>query len=981
MNLKSITCLAITLLTTTFTLNAQVAPTTYVNTFIGTGGHGHTYPGATVPFGMVQLSPDTRLEGWDGCGGYHYSDDYIYGFSHTHLSGTGIPDYGDVLIMPFTGDEHWNNGYDGKPGYRSKFSHNREKASPGYYQVLLEDDAINVELTATARAGLHSYLFPEGEIQKIILDLEHRDRVTNSWMKIVSPTEIEGYRGSSAWAEDQRLYFVIQFSKPISAQKIELDNKLFEASDGAQGKSIKSILEFGKANGKPLLIKVGISAVSAENARLNLETEIPAWDFNKVKIEAQKLWDKELGKIQVKSNDVDQLTVFYSALYHTMVVPNIYNDVNGEYLGRDFKVHKAKRDYYTVFSLWDTYRAYHPLMTIIDVKRTNDFINTFLTQFEEGGLLPVWEFSSNETWCMIGYHSIPVIADAYLKGIRDYDQAKALTAMIKSAEQDHFGLKYYSQYGFVPADKDHESVSKTLEYAYDDWCIAKMAEAIGKDDAAQNFYLRAQGYKHLFDSKSGFMRARYNGSWFIPFDPREVNFNYTEANSWQYSFYVPHDMDYFIKLHNGKKGLENKLDSLFTAPQKTTGREQSDITGLIGQYAHGNEPSHHIAYLYNFAEVPWKTQEKVHHIMTNFYKNSPDGLIGNEDCGQMSAWAVLSALGFYPVCPGSNQYVIGKPHFEEMVVNLENGRKFTIKSHNLNGENIYISSVKLNGKEYLKSFLQHEDIANGGTLEFFMDKNPDLSWGTGTGNFPRTGINQNLMTVAPIIETNEQLFDSIATVSIYSYDNAEIHFTIDGSEPDLYSPKYYAPFKIMESTTVKFKAYKDGFIPSSTQTSKYTKRPQGLELSLKTEYAPQYSGNGKNTLIDGLEGSEDFRLGGWQGYQGKDLIADISIRKSGPVKSLQIGFFQDINAWIFMPEKVELWSSPDGKDYHLITSVRNDVPIDKWGVILKDFTFNSLNISDRFLRVKAISIKNCPENHKGSGYPAWIFSDEISVGF
>lgn len=961
---------------------AQHAPSSYVNPFIGTGGHGHTFPGATVPFGMMQLSPDTRLEGWDGCGGYHYSDEYIYGFSHTHLSGTGIPDYGDILIMPFTGEDYWNNGSDGKPGYRSHFSHEKEQASPGYYQVYLEDDNINAELTTTSRAGMHSYKFQQGTSQKLIIDLEHRDKVTNSWIKIISPTQIEGYRGSTAWAVDQQLYFYIEFSKPIVNQKFALDNlSITDTISFLEGKSVKTILDFGSGNGDALQVKIALSAVSPENAQLNLLTEIPGWDFEKIKKQATALWNKELGKIEVSSTNKDKLTVFYTALYHTMVVPNIYNDANGQYLGRDFKPHTTDHDYYTVFSLWDTYRAYHPLMTIIDQKRTDDFIRTFIKQYEEGGLLPVWEFSSNETWCMIGYHAIPVIADAYLKGIRGYDTDKALAAMVKSARQDHFGLKYYRNYGFIPADKDHESVSKTLEYAYDDWCIAQMAETMGNRTVADSFYLRAQGYKHLFDPATGFMRARNNGSWFIPFDPREVNFNYTEANSWQYSFYVPHDMNNFLKMHNGRKGLEKKLDSLFTAPQQTTGREQSDITGLIGQYAHGNEPSHHIAYLYNFAGTPWKTQEKVSYILNNFYTNSPDGLIGNEDCGQMSAWAVMSALGFYPVCPGSNQYVIGTPHFPEVTINLENGKTFTVRAENLTDKNIYVNAVTLNDKDYTKSFLTHDDIIAGGVLVFQMADQPNTLWGTGSGNEPFTGISSQPVVSAPIIDNHEQLFDENAMVSLTSNDNADIRYTLDGSEPDRNSALFTKPFSVNESCVLKFKGYKTGFIPSSTQVSRYVKRPQGLILRLQTKYAPQYSGNGLNTLIDGLKGSEDFRLGGWQGYQGTDLIADVTIENSNTIKSIDIGFFQDINAWIFMPQRIEILTSTDGINYALHSTLENDIPNDKWGVILKDFSFTNLAIKDRFIRIKAVSIKQCPDNHKGKGYPAWIFSDEITIKY
>lgn len=981
MNFRHLLISAVLVLLLNPIAEAQIQPANYVNPFIGTGGHGHTFPGATVPFGMVQLSPDTRLEGWDGCGGYHYSDEYVYGFSHTHLSGTGIPDYGDILLMPFTGDEYWNNGYNGEPGYRSRFSHAEESASPGFYSVKLLNYNIGVSLTATARAGMHSYVYNKGDIRKLMIDLEHRDQVTNSWLKVVSENEIEGYRGSKAWAEDQRLYFVIRFSQPFTNKRLALNNIPSDTLNYLEGSSVKGIFSFGQAADQPLIVKVGISAVSVENARLNLESEIPGWDFDLVRNNAKRLWNNELGKIEVESADKDKLSVFYTALYHTMVSPNIYNDIDGSFLGRDFKAHKADHDYYTVFSLWDTYRAFHPLMTIIDHKRTNDFIKTFIRQYEDGGLLPVWELSSNETYCMIGYHAVPVIADAFVKGIRGYDQEKALDAMLKSARQDMFGLKYYKAFGYTPADKEHESVSKTLEYAYDDWCIAKMAELMGKPEIADTFMIRAQGYKHLFDPATGFMRARYNGSWFMPFDEREVNFNYTEANSWQYSFYVPHDMNNFIKMHGGKKGLEAKLDGLFTAPAQTTGREQSDITGLIGQYAHGNEPSHHIAYLYNYAGVPWKTQEKINYIMNNFYTNSPDGLIGNEDCGQMSAWAVLSALGFYPVCPGSTQYVIGKPQFSEAAINLENGRKFIIRAENLSDSNIYIQSAELNGKLYSKSFILHEDIMNGGVLSFEMGNKPDVNWGNGAGNEPITGITSTPVLAAPVIDKHEQLFDESAVVSIVAESGAVIRYTTDGSEPDENSSVYGGPFKIDDSKVIKFKGYKTGFVATSVQTAKYVKRPQGLNLTLLSEYAPQYSGAGKNTLVDGIKGSEDFRLGGWQGYQGIDLVADLEIKSAKPVKSVSIGFFQDINAWIFMPEKVELWTSSDGKDYRLISTAGNDIPADRWGVILKEFYLPVGEITDRFIRIKAISIKQCPDNHKGRGYPAWIFTDEVSIGF
>lgn len=962
-------------------VNAQSNPSRFVNPFIGTGGHGHTFPGATVPFGMVQLSPDTRLEGWDGCSGYHYSDKYIYGFSHTHLSGTGCSDYGDLLLMPFSGKTVWNNGYNGKSGYRSKFSHKNETASAGYYSVKLADDNIAVQLTATARAGMHSYLFPKGDLQQVMIDLKHRDEVTNSWINVVSNNEVEGFRGSTNWANDQRVYFVIRFSRDIRQITMALDDKVTDQKVRLEGKNVKAALNFGNANSGPLIIKVGLSAVSTQNARENLEAEIPGWDFQEVRSEATALWNRALSKIEAVSDNTDDLTVFYTALYHTMVSPNIYNDVNGSYLGRDLKPHKADFNYYTVFSLWDTYRALHPLFTIIDQKRTNDFINTFIKQYEQGGLLPVWELSSNETYCMIGYHSIPVIADAYLKGIKGYDAEKALKAMLASAMNDRGGMRFYKKYGFIPSESEPESVSKTLEYAYDDWCIAKMAEAMDKQGIADTFMLRAQGYKHLFDPATGFMRARYNGTWFMPFDPREVNFNYTEANCWQYSFYVPQDMDHFTQLLGGKLGLDKKLDGLFTAETATTGREQSDITGLIGQYAHGNEPSHHIAYLYDYAGKPWKTQEKVNFIMHNFYTNKPDGLIGNEDCGQMSAWAVLSSMGFYAVCPGSNQYAIGKPEFNQITINLENGNKFMVKARNLSNENIYIQSANLNGKPYHKSYITHEDIMKGGVLSFEMGKQANTTWGTGDGNEPSTTINTNIVQVAPIIEDYNQMFDEPVAVKIKATDNATVRYTLDGTEPTEQSTLFTKPFMIDKSTIVKFRAYHKGLIPSAAQQAIYTKRPQNISLKLNTKYEPQYSGSGVNTLIDGLKGNEDFRLGGWQGYQGVDVEALVQLSNREPVKSVTIGFFQDINAWIFMPEKIELWSSSDGINYKLLSTITNDVPKDQWGVVIKNYTFTIPSIDDRYFKIKGVNMGVCPSWHKGNGNKAWLFVDEITFGY
>ena len=728
----------------TQTVAVKTAPlTSFVNPFIGTGGHGHTYPGATMPFGMMQLSPDTRLDGWDGCSGYHYSDKYIYGFSHTHLSGTGVSDYGDILLMP-TNKAIFNNGSDGKEGYRAHFSHENEVAEPGYYKVHLDTTNIDVELTVSKRSGMHKYQYPSPENQVLILDLEHRDELNGFKISIINEKEVSGFRYSKAWATDQRLFYHIEFSHPVK-----------DALRDYEVAPTKESFEFINPNNEPVFIKIGISAVDEQGAKQNLAQEMGNKSFEDIKKEAQQNWEQQLEKIVIEADDLNNKTNFYTALYHTMLAPNLYQDVDGRYRGMDLNIHQTKDfEYYTVFSLWDTYRAAHPLYTIIEQERTNDFINTFLAKYDEGGIMPIWDLAANYTGCMIGYHAVPVIADAYLKGIRNYDADKALEAMKHSATRDKLGLDSYKNLGFIPVEKESESVSKTLEYAYDDWTIAQMASVMGEQEDYKTFIERSQNYINVFDPTTKFMRGRFRNKWFAPFDPYEVNFNYTEANSWQYSFYVPQDITGFINLLGGKNILEEQLDKLFVAENKTSGRDQVDITGLIGQYAHGNEPSHHMAYLYNFVNKPHKTQEKVNQILTELYTNSPDGVSGNEDCGQMSAWYVFSSLGFYPVTPGSNQYIIGSPLFNKGTINLENGKTFTIEAKNNSKENKYIQAVQLNGSNYEYSFINHTDIMNGGNLVFEMTNKP-TKWGTSDAFIPSTEIKDHKIIPAPFIKNGD----------------------------------------------------------------------------------------------------------------------------------------------------------------------------------------------------------------------------------
>lgn len=957
---------------------AQQKLTRHVDPFIGTDGPGHTFPGATLPFGMVQLSPDTRLTGWEGCSGYHYSDNIIYGFSHTHLSGTGISDYGDILFMPTAGPLYLNAlaGDDPTGGYASRFSHRNETARPGYYSVRLDDENIFVELTATKRVGLHRYIYPANQSANLILDLTHRDKVLDSYLRIVDGTRLEGYRRSEGWARNQIVYFAAEFSEPFISSGIALDDKLSEGLKEARGLNVKSFYRFRP--GASIMLKVAISAVSTEGARKNLAAELDHWDFDRVKAEADIAWERELNKIQVTGGSAGQLKTFYTALYHALIAPNLFMDVDGQYLGRDFQIHKAQGfTNYTVFSLWDTFRATHPLYTIIDQKRTVDFIDTFLVQYEQGGRLPVWELAANETDTMIGYHAVPVIADAAVKGIKGFDLEKAFAAMKHSANLKHFGLEHYVTRGYISLEDERESVSKTLEYAYDDWCIAMVARLLGREEDYRDCLRRAQYYKNVFDSETGFMRPRHNGGWLTPFDPREVDFNFTEANSWQYSFFVPQDISGLIQLLGGKEKFARKLDDLFNAESETTGRHQADITGLIGQYAHGNEPSHHMAYLYNYVGQPWKTQERVRQIMDQFYLPEPDGLIGNEDCGQLSAWYVLSAAGFYPVTPGSTIYAIGTPLFPGLKFNLENGRTFTIRARQTAPRNIYIQSASLNGKPYRKSYLLHEDLMKGGELVFVMGSRPNPDWGSKDTDIPVSRIDEHLILPVPVISAAGRVFRRDLEISMSGV--GQVHYTQDNSEPDQKSPVYVRPFVIDRSTVVKAIAIAGIDQKSFVVTAGYHKIPHDWTVTVVSKRSPQYQGGGDLGLIDGIRGNDNFSTGAWQGYQGQDFEALVDLGAAHEVRRLGAGFLQDIRSWIWAPRRVEFEVSLDGQEFDRVLSLKNDVPDRDYGVILKDLVGDIPVQSARYVRVRAIGYGKIPEWHPGHGGASWIFVDEIII--
>lgn len=716
----------------------------YVDPFIGTGAHGHTFPGAAVPFGGVQVSPDNGVTGWDWCSGYHYSDSIIVGFSHLHLSGTGIGDLGDIRLMPanrqidLTKKINSRTDYD----YYGKYTHESEEASPGFYQVSLLDSDIEVSLTATNRSGLQRYEFPSGN-RSVVLDLSHQinwDKPVQGKIEVVNDTLITGYRLSQGWAKDQRVYFAIAFSEPFN-ETVFADSTVIIKGNVHEGRQLKAIIDFESSNNRSaILVRTGISSASEKGAVISLSASADK-TFEQVRSEAEAAWEKELSKITIKSDNMDLKKTFYTAMYHASLAPVIYSDLNQEYKGAGGSINKAEGyTRYDIFSLWDTFRAAHPLFTITQSDKVNDMINSMLAHYREYGLLPVWSLLGNETNTMTGYHAIPVITDAYFKGFSGFDILEAYEAMRKSAMQDIRGVRFYKSYGFIPSDLEVESVTKNLEYAYDDWCLAQVAKSLGKEDDYQYFMGRAMSYKKLFDPNTGFMRGKLSdGSWRTPFDPKRsehrVNTDYTEGNAWQHSWFVPHDIPGLIELMGGNETFVLKLDSLFSIDSEITGNHISaDISGLIGQYAHGNEPSHHVAYLYNYAGAPWKTQQVVRNILSTQYSAQPDGLCGNDDCGQMSAWYVFSALGFYPVNPANGEYSLTSPLFEEAIIHLPDGNTFRIVAEGSSQGNQYIRGAVLNGQPLDAPLFSHETLMAGGELKITLGEQPNIQWGVPSRN-------------------------------------------------------------------------------------------------------------------------------------------------------------------------------------------------------------------------------------------------------
>jgi len=888
--------------------------------------------------------------------------------------------------MPQSGSLSHQPGTESDPvsGYRSRFHHESEFSAPGFYKVFLEDYGIDVELTATERCGFHKYTFPDNDSSFVLLDLKESvtsDKIINLELQILSSTEVSGMRRTAGWANDQIIYFYAEFSEPFIDRGIILDDSIWIIDSGAKGENIKAFFKFNTDKNRELLMKVGLSAVRWEAARMNLQEEISGWNFRKIKNAARSKWQKELSRIVVEDPDESKKRIFYTAFYHSLLAPNLYSDVDGKFRDHNLNIQENPgHNIYTVFSLWDTYRAAHPLFNIIQPERNLEFVKTMLRIYEDSGLLPVWELAANETNCMIGYHAVPVIVDAYKKGIRDFDHELAFEAMKASAESGLFGLDYYTTYGYIPADMEGESVSKTLEYAYDDWCIAQFARELDKMDDYSTYIRRAQSYKNLFDPQTNFIRGKRNGAFVEPFDPAEVNFMLTEANTWQYTFYVPQDIKGLINLMGGEAEFEMKLDKMFSSDTDLSGRHQADITGLIGQYAHGNEPSHHMAYLYSFIGEPFKTQKVARRIMKDLYSDQPEGLCGNEDCGQMSAWYVFSSIGFYPVTPGMDYYVIGSPVFNKVTVHLDNGNKIVIEANNNSAENIYINTATYNDRLFNHSYISHKDIMAGGRLIFEMSPRPNKDWGSEPEYRPVSEISDNLITPVPYFSSAQRTFKKDLALAIGHVDSTtEMRYTINAGHPDNRSAIFKDSIFLNHSSKIKAIAISPEEEGSSVTTAEYLRLVHEYSIQIKNPYSTQYSAGGDIALIDLIRGTNNFRTGAWQGYHGVDMEVIVDIGQTIKINSLGASFLEDQNSWIFKPAEVIFQISDRPYDFKTLAIIQNDDPEPADNPEIYIYAKSGINSTTRYVKIIAKNIAVCPAWHKGSGSKAWIFADEILI--
>lgn len=910
--------------------------TSYVNPMVGTDGHGHTFPGAIVPFGQIQPSPDTRLEGWDGCSGYHYSDDTIYGFSHTHLSGTGCEDYGDVLLMPVKNDHSFEpevaTCVGGEPVpyafrelYKSHFSHKNETAKAGYYKVLLDRTNTIVELTADRRVAYHAYTYADDHNNAFVIDLRHRD-VLLSGKIMVKDGMLVGWRESSGWNPDQHLHFAIRGD-------VDLSNVLFNEDS-------TNAIVFLPDGTKRLELQVAISGVDIEGAIGNLITAKHS-DFESARKAADQTWEQALGKLKVEGGTKEQKRCFYTALYHCMTAPYLWSDEDGRYRGTDNKIHTVDpgREIYTVFSLWDTYRALHPLLTQIEPERTVDFVYTAMKQYEQGGELPMWELASHETHCMIGYHAVPMMLEAYIHlaepdgTIAGYTPKQMLDAMVATSNRTEAHRAYAAQ-GYLSSEIDNESVSKTLEYAYDDWCIAQMAEMAGDTATARTYWIRSQSWQNIIDS-NGFAHAKRNGGWVTPFDPTEVNNHYTEANSWQYSTYVPHDLGAWVDFVGGKATAIAFLDSLFEGRNAMSGRDQADVTGLIGMYAHGNEPSHHAAWLYSLLGQPEKTKQYVHRILNEMYTSAPDGLCGNEDCGQMSAWYVLAALGMYEVCPGSDVWVETEPLFK-----VEGFERLPLAVVLFN--QTCPDSLRITPCPVFDDWRMQMKGEKKGEVKVHTDKKVRFY-----SPFKKDG---ELQPVQDCLEHRHNVTS-------------------------------FAVLPEAKEADVTFAAQVEGRLMSQPVTQHLVRTSTDKHVTYLTQPAPQYTENGPEGMVDNIFGTTNYRIGGWQGWQ-EDMVAMVELDKVQVIRSVGVDCLENMRSWVFFPKSVKVEYSLDGQEWQPYGEVENTqfaaVHARQEESVQHTFAVNG-SARAKYLKVIVKNYGSLPQWHVSAGQQAWVFVDEIIV--
>ena len=921
--------------------------TSYVNPLVGTDGHGHTFPGAIVPFGQIQPSPDTRLEGWDGCSGYHYSDDTIYGFSHTHLSGTGCSDYGDVLLMPVDQLQMLDMkfGDSMRMHYCFEFSHNDEVAQAGYYSVKPRKGRITtvkqVELTVDRRVAYHRYTYEQID-NGIVLDLRHRD-VLLSGKIMERDGMIVGWRESNAWNPDQHLYYAIRSSVPF---------EIVHYSDD----STQAILHL-PPHTEQVELQVAISGVDIEGAIGNLNAA-EYKNFDEARKGADSTWEAALGKLKVEGGTDEQKRCFYTALYHCMTSPYLWSDADGRYRGTDNQIHTVDpgREVYTVFSLWDTYRALHPLLTQIEPERTVDFVYTAMKNFEQGGELPMWELASHETHCMIGYHAVPMMLEAYIHlaepdgTLAGYTPQQMLEAMVATSNRTEAHRAYGTQ-GYLSSELDNETVSKTLEYAYDDWCIAQMAELAGDTAMARTYWIRSQSWQNIIDG-NGFAHPKRNGAWLTPFEPTEVNNHFTEANSWQYSTYVPHDIDQWVEHLGGKDKAIEFLDSLFEGHNAMSGRDQADVTGLIGMYAHGNEPSHHAAWLYALLGQPEKTEKYVHRILNELYTSKPDGLCGNEDCGQMSAWYVLAALGRYEVCPGSGIWVETKPIFTcPSSLFTSHLSPFTLP------DSLRITPCPVFNDWRMQLAAENRDcevcVNTQKEVQFFA---PDDKGG-----------------LRPMFVCQRDRDDAPAKTNCIPY-------TLVGDDE---YPKITGlqPSRRDKEFEITYAAQIEGLLVSQPVTQRIVRSSTDKHVTYLTKPAPQYTENGPEGMVDNLFGTANYRIGGWQGWQG-DFVATVELDNEQTVRSVGLDCLENMRSWIFFPKSISVEYSLDGKNWKRYGEVQNTqfaaVHARQEESVTHTFAVNG-NARAKYVKITAKNFGPLPNWHVSAGEQAWLFADEIII--